>query len=219
MSKTLRLRRTFLVALPLALLLLAACGGGGSGGDSDVASIDDSDQAAAASDAGDDGDADEEMTPEEAEAAFKEHAECMREHGVDMPDPEFVGEGELGAGGVITRTAPGEGGEAFDKEEFDKANEACAHLLDGVVLNGPGDLDPEEEAEMRDNALSFAKCMREHGIDVPDPQFGDGGMVQQELPDIDFDSDEFEEANEACADELGMEEGGPGFRMSGPEAE
>ena len=27
-------------------------------------------------------------------------------------------------------------------------------------------------------ALDFARCMREHGVDVPDPQPGEGGMIK-----------------------------------------
>ena len=28
---------------------------------------------------------------------------------------------------------------------------------------------------MQEQALAFAQCMREHGIDMPDPQFGNDG--------------------------------------------
>ena len=73
-------------------------------------------------------------------------------------------------------------------------------------------LSPEEEAKMRDNALKFAQCMREHGIDMPDPTFDDhavdramairGGSETEELTP--FDADKFNEAAGECS-----EDGGP----------
>ena len=50
--------------------------------------------------------------------------------------------------------------------------------------------------------LEFAQCMRDHGIDMPDPTFDDDGRVQidtgpGELPTR--DSDAFNAAAEACA--------------------
>jgi hypothetical protein len=46
-------------------------------------------------------------------------------------------------------------------------------------------------------ALDFAKCMREHGIDYPDPQFQDGGVLQR-MPEGAEDDPKFEEAQKAC---------------------
>ena len=63
---------------------------------------------------------------------------------------------------------------------------------------------------MQEQALEFSKCMREHGIDMPDPQFStdgggfnvsigsDGRRTVDDVPLIDFNSDEFKEASEAC---------------------
>jgi hypothetical protein len=165
------------VALPL---LLAACGG--SDGDG-VASLNggSGDRAADASPSAD---------PEEALVAF---AECMREHGVDMPDPQINEDGgiEIGFGGPT-------GGDRIDPEEMEDAHEACQDLL---PEGGPaGGLDPEEEAEMRDRLLEWARCMREHGIDVPDPTFtGDGGsLVRVGERGMDPDDPEFRAAEDAC---------------------
>ena len=40
---------------------------------------------------------------------------------------------------------------------------------------GAMEIDPEQEAEMREQMLEFTECMREQGIDMPDPVFGDDG--------------------------------------------
>ena len=50
--------------------------------------------------------------------------------------------------------------------------------------------------------LAFAQCMRQHGIDMPDPVFsssGGGAMVKQELGNgIDPTSAQFQAAQKAC---------------------
>src|SRR5262245_6350841 len=103
MPRTMNLKPPLLAAIPLAfVLVLGACDGNGSGG-SGVASLDDGNSnQATSSDAGDD-----EVTPEEAEEAFTKYAECMREHGVDMPDPEVAGDGRGDSGVIEFRAGTG----------------------------------------------------------------------------------------------------------------
>ncbi len=76
---------------------------------------------------------------------------------------------------------------------------------------------------MQEQALAFSKCMRDHGIDMPDPQFStDGGgafSISVGGPDgtgpttngplVDFNSKEFKAASEACGGP-----GGGGFAIS-----
>lgn len=135
---------------------------------------------------------------QEMQDTLLEFAACMREHGVDMPDPQVGSNGEMsfsiGAG-------PGK----LDRSQLQDAQEACQDLMP-TGLGKPGDI-PQEQ---RDAMLAFAQCMREHGIDMPDPQFETGGMVMIGGPDEDgagpkFDprSEEFQAAEEACGDLLG----------------
>ena len=69
----------------------------------------------------------------------------------------------------------------------------------------------EEQARMREQALEFSKCMREHGVDMPDPQFGENGEVTVSVGSEAApggpapDDDEFQAAAEEC--------GGPGGGM------
>jgi hypothetical protein len=56
---------------------------------------------------------------------------------------------------------------------------------------------PSEE-EREEAELEFAQCMREHGIDFPDPQFEEGGGILQMMPEGTEDDPKFEEAQEAC---------------------
>jgi hypothetical protein len=113
----------------------------------------------------------------------------MREHGVDMPDPEVDDKGRvrvrIGAGG------PG-GGTRPDPAKLEAAQKACGSLMGGG--DGPGQLDPAE----RDAMVAFARCMREHGIDMPDPT-GDGLLMRRDGEQgPDPESEQFQEAEQAC---------------------
>jgi len=133
------------------------------------------------------------LDPEDAMLAF---ARCMREHGIDVPDPQTAG-GE--AGGVMIEL-----GDDVDPEDMEAAHEACQPLMNDAVGNFEPP-DPEEIERMQEQMLEFAKCMREHGVDFPDPVFsGDGASVQiSGGPSMSADDDGMIEAQEACQAELG----------------
>jgi hypothetical protein len=141
---------------------------------------------------------------------MRQFAQCMRDQGIDMPDPEFV-EGE--GGGFSFRANPGGGtGQAgevapadenvLDREKFKAANEACKQFLpSGGEL---GRMDPEIEEKARE----FAKCMRENGVEnFPDP--GEGGRItirggggpgsENEEGGINFEDPAFAAAQEKCS--------------------
>ena len=158
------------------------------------------------------------VDPEDAALAF---AQCMREHGVDMPDPQVGGNGEM------SFSIRAGGPDGLDREQLQEAQEACQDLMP-TGLGKPGDI-PQEQ---RDAMLAFAQCMREHGIDMPDPQFETGGRVMiggpgedGEGPKFDPRSDEFQAAEDACGDLLGEMRPGsgtnvaPGGGESGPSTE
>jgi hypothetical protein len=164
-------------ALAAALILvLTACGGNGDS--DDVASLTDTTGQSTTEGSGDNGSG--ALSEEEREEAELEYAQCMREHGIDFPDPvngRFQHRGEPG-----------------DAEKMEEAQEACGDILEGIVPQ----LSEEEEAELQEATLEFARCMREHGIDFPDPQFEEGGGILQMMPEGTEDDPKFEEAQEAC---------------------
>jgi hypothetical protein len=161
-----------MIARPLAAALLAAaalalvaCGG------------DDPETPASASTS-------EEQKAREAQLKF---AECMRENGVDMPDPDAEGRTRLQIGPESDITP----------EEFEKAEKACEQYREDIRPN----LSEEDKQEVKEQALAHARCMREHGIDVPDPTFSAEGGVQMRMPgNIDPDDPDFKAAQEACED-------------------
>ena len=176
--------RLTLLTVPLAVasVALGACGGGSA----DEATAGTGDRA------------------EFREAALK-FAKCMREHGVDMPDPK------PGEGGRIELGGPGMGPE--DQPKMEAAQKACQNILESVR---PPEMSAEQEQKFKNQALKFARCMREHGINMPDPQFEGGGRMTQRMEDgIDPRSERFRDAQEACAD---GRKGGPGMAIGpGPD--
>lgn len=176
------------VAIALCAIGLIACGGGGGS---------DSGSEAAAAGGIDEG---------AMEEGRLEMAECMREHGVDMPDPV------AGEKGLTLKKGPGGSGVDLDDPATEEALEAC----EDEVEFQPPEASPEQEEEMQENMLAFAECMREHGVDMPDPEFEEGGKVKMRIggPDgVDLDQPAIEAAQETCQEEL--PEGGFGFK-AGP---
>ena len=117
-----------------------------------------------------------------------EFSKCMRENGVpDFPDPIIDEDGGM----MMKREA--KAGDELDFEAEKKAMEACDHLMEDLR----GNFSEEDRSKMEDEFLAFAKCMRENGVDMPDPDFsGDGGgAFRIEGPD---NAEEFEKAQEAC---------------------
>jgi hypothetical protein len=195
---TLTRRRAVAGATMAAAGLLALLGACGSGDDdtasSDVASLDDggSPSDSTAEDTATDGSG----SPEDRGEAMLEYTQCMRDHGVDMEDPQFDSE----SGEIVLESTP------ENEDEIEAAQEACQPTLEDAM--GDIEVDPEQVAEMREQALEWAQCMRDHGVDVPNPQFEDDGryIIQEEGPDGNFRQDpDFLPAQEACqAEDPGM---------------
>ncbi len=182
-------RRGLLAVGVLSAVLLAACGA--SDGVATLTGEDDATPSATASAAVSD--------PEEALLSF---TECMRENGIDLPDPVFRGAGEGGGQGDVAEAVPGDV-PPFDpnSDEFRAAEQGCDHHLEGLGALEPGDA-PPLSAEEEEAFLAFAECMREHGIDMPDP--GNGGIVVRPGSQDDFDpmSEEFQAAEAECRSHL-----------------
>lgn len=147
--------------------------------------------------------------------AMQAYAACMRKHGVDVQvSSATAGDAGVSGGGPITNGAAGPAatgapagaqapqqgqGGAPDKEAFGQADEACHGLLPAAGLGDPqASMDPK----IADQMLAFAKCMRDHGVDYPDPKFENGGMTVQIGGDgsgVDPSSQKFQDAQKACS--------------------
>jgi hypothetical protein len=135
---------------------------------------------------------DEQITFEEGVLEF---AQCMREEGVNFPDPTFDIDGNPQFDNL----------EIENEEEFESAFENCEDILRNA-LPEQFDLDPEVEAALVDASLEFSKCMRDQGIDFPDPKPGEFGFFAFRDANIDFSSEAVQDAFEICQPENPLED-------------
>jgi hypothetical protein len=189
-----------LSAVVALVLIVAACGGADA--DDDVATLEDTTATTDIADV---------QQETDAEETLLEFAQCMRDNGVpDFPDPELDSSGNLRPFGGAT--GPSDLG--ADQDTLEAAFEACQELVEGLIQDAFRAID---QTEFQDSFLEFAKCMREKGIDMPDPDFSQGfgpGLGRGLFGDIDPDDPAFQEAAEECSSvfegQFGLRPGGPG---------
>ncbi|MGL5863933.1 MAG: hypothetical protein ACRCY9_22045 [Phycicoccus sp.] len=136
----------------------------------------------------------------DAEQQLLDYVECLRGEGLDVPDPTVDAEGNL-----TLRPQGGAGGgqPQIDRDQFQKAQETCGQPPEGAL-----GIDEQDRSELEDAALEFAKCMRGEGIDVPDPDFsqggpGGGGGGQGPFGDLNTDDPKVAAAVEKCQSAFG----------------
>ena len=174
--------RTTIVILVVALLA-AACGGGDD--EAGVASLDDTTTTLAGGETA-------EQTDEEI---LLEFTQCMRENGVELGDPI------VDADGFATLDFESIGD--VDQDDAEAAFRVCGDLLEGLAFG----FEQLDTAEFRDTLLEFAQCMRDQGVDFPDPDFTNLFQLPQEgegeftgpFGDIDPDDPEFQAGLEECS--------------------
>jgi hypothetical protein len=119
----------------------------------------------------------------------------MRDGGIDFPDPIVDADGNVG----FDLTAMS-GLSEVDETEIEAAFEPCVQYLEGVNFG----FERVFETEFQDQVVAFAGCMRENGIDMPDPDFA--GIMEGRPLFADWEPElgdpDFEAAFEACEDQL-----------------
>lgn len=98
----------------------------------------------------------DEAPDSETQQLLLKYAQCMRDNGVSMPDPVEGEAGSLYEGVDQSSTA------------FQSADAVCGPILQGVVDERDSQSD-EDQAQQQEEMLALAKCLRDNGIDVPDP--------------------------------------------------
>jgi hypothetical protein len=134
-----------------------------------------------------------EAGPEEALLGFMAG---MREEGVDLPDPELDAEGNLKMVSFMAAAGAAMSGRE-DVESLRAAALSCREHLEGVARR----FSSIDRAALEDRMLASAGCMREHGFDMPDPDFDSGSRRGNPFPGLSaevFRDPAFLEANEAC---------------------
>ena len=141
-------------------------------------------------------------------------AKCMREHGIDMPDPKRVRQ-------RAASSSPAARANSNDPK-MKAAQSACQKYMRDRRRR---DDRPAKRAKLQDAALKYARCMRGQGVNMPDPKLGrqrrphlpgrprparaTAAAARQGLG-VSPDSPEFKAADKACNHLLGDRRGGPG---------
>ncbi|MEV4510732.1 hypothetical protein AB0K00_17390 [Dactylosporangium sp. NPDC049525] len=106
-------------------------------------------------------------------------AQCMRENGIDVPDPE-----------------PGKPAlmqfKNVDQAKVEKAMEACREWAPEGMTGGKQD--PQQAEQMR----KFAQCMRDNGVESFPDQEGNGIRIDAKVAE----DPDFKAANEKCTKEF-----------------
>ena len=118
-----------------------------------------------------------------AVAALTQFAGCMRSHGIPVPDPNAQGE--------IT-------GSQQLQQEYQASPQAqvALHACRQYLQNAVTQLTPANTAQYRHAQLLFARCMREHGISVADPDTT--GQLHLDPQTVNKASPQFQRAARAC---------------------
>jgi hypothetical protein len=172
------------MGLALGLLLtLGAAGCGGAEGDNGVATAGGGKATASAAQHSDE------------ERALK-FAQCMREHGIDLPDPQ---DGKL-------PNIP----EGLDPKKVDAAQQQCKQYLPN------GGEQPKVDPQRLEQLRKVSQCMRENGFpDFPDPT--ESGLHFGAKSGIDPQDPKFQAAQKTC-DKYAPDpspSGGPGTQNGG----
>jgi hypothetical protein len=96
--------------------------------------------------------------PTNGQDAQLKFAQCMRENGVNIPDPQ-----------------PGQPLRITDPNASQATMEAATKKCQPLLQAGGGPINPNDPA-VQDAMVKFTQCMRAHGVDIPDP--GPNGQMQ-----------------------------------------
>ena len=122
------------------------------------------------------------------EQALINFSACMRDQGMDFPDPIVDADGYP----RFDFANP----EDIDRDALFEAGEACREHLEGVVL-GLSDFDT---AEFNDTFLEYAACMRENGFEEIPDRIDFTAIMRGEELSIDPTDPDFIAADEQCRD-------------------
>lgn len=146
-------------------------------------------------------------TPAQREQAFLKFTQCMRDHGIQMPDPTTDSNGNL----QMSRPTNVQFDNQSDRQKLRTASNACRSNLKGIFQQ----FTPQQRAQLQDNLLKLAQCMRANGVNMPDPNFSQnpqtGGSRREFFGGINRDDPKVQQALQTCRTKVfgGQGAGGP----------
>ena len=138
-----------------------------------------------------------ELTDEEIATIF---AQCMRDFGFSSSDPELNADATVNLPKLrssITEDSK------FDlgSPETRGALQTCVPLLQNATFAQQPS--PEDQLELQDNILALAQCLRDAGLDIPDPDFS--GNIRASMRSIAINVQQTEgslDALQSCAEPI-----------------
>jgi hypothetical protein len=137
---------------------------------------------------GDSGDASGGTGSADIHAAAVYYAQCMRSKGYNMPDPTFDEDDNP----VFQEPDLAKN---LDKDTFLRDRQECNRRLNEAWAAAGR---PNRKEQDRQGLLAFAQCMREKGVNVPDPDAQGGWVLDKKL----LNSPAWGPAAQACRDKL-----------------
>lgn len=132
------------------------------------------------------------LAPEDidTELALLEFTACLRENGIDIADPV------IGPDGLPSFSEPPDLSQVTS-DDLANAQAACAEELRSVTLGFIG----TDLTGLQDTLLEYARCMRENGYELADPDFSSIGQGFQGPfgEDVDLDDPDFIAADAECS--------------------
>jgi hypothetical protein len=171
-----RTRMGLVVGLLLALALAVAGCGGGGGESNGVASLGGGKATPTTSPGGS-------SDPQQLALAW---ARCMRQNGINTPDPKIT------ADGVVQQPPHVEQPAEQKSPKLRAAEQACQQYLSS------GGQARKPNAQEQQQLVQFARCMRQHGIDLPDPQITADGPELRYPRGTDPEDPRLKAAEQAC---------------------
>ena len=138
------------------------------------------------------------ISPEDAQLLL---ARCLRENGYDITDPKND-ESLRSVLQPVFLAADQKG-----RDELFETIETCAEN-NNIPLGGTADFEnPEEVAEQLDSALEIARCFREKGIEVEDPNAERSlrSIISELVQSGQYLQEQIREVRAECFDDLGRE--------------
>ncbi|HWF75500.1 MAG TPA: hypothetical protein VG186_19280 [Solirubrobacteraceae bacterium] len=134
-------------------------------------------------------------------------AECLRAHGLNVPDPSATGGGGGGGAGGGAAGGGGAGGGGGLRQLLATpagvaASKACKSQI-GAAFSFAS-ITPAQRQQFQQAAVKFAECMRAHNVNIPDPSSnGAGGFgIFRSIPSSERNSPAFKTAFSACSSNL-----------------
>lgn len=138
---------------------------------------------------------------QERQVTYEMFADCLRDHGANVGSPSVSPDGSV-------QLPPGDG-PMSSLDELGSAADSCQPILSSRGLPPPGPivLSEDQLEDLRRASVAFAGCLREEGIDWPDPEW-EGGAIRNWDPDtlgVDITDAATRRSGETCATQTGFD--------------